>query len=76
MTNERRLKWAVDASALERNLYFTIELLELDAPLVIALNQIDFAAKKGIMVDAQRLSEMRFKLKLDHPCFLQDRKSH
>jgi ferrous iron transport protein B len=48
----------VDASALERNLYFTIQLLELDAPLVIALNQIDFAAKKGIMVDAQRLSEM------------------
>lgn len=48
----------VDASALERNLYLTIQLLELNAPLVIALNQIDFAAKKGITVDAQRLSEM------------------
>jgi ferrous iron transport protein B len=48
----------VDASALERNLYLTTQLLELNAPLVIALNQIDFAAKKGITVDAQRLSEI------------------
>jgi ferrous iron transport protein B len=48
----------VDASALERNLYLTIQLLELNPPLVIALNQIDFAAKKGITVDAQKLSEM------------------
>jgi len=48
----------VDASALERNLYLTIQLLELNAPLVIALNQVDFAAKKGITVHAQRLSEM------------------
>jgi ferrous iron transport protein B len=48
----------VDASALERNLYLTIQLLELNPPLVIALNQIDFAAKKGITVDAKKLSEM------------------
>jgi ferrous iron transport protein B len=48
----------VDASALERNLYLTTQLLELNAPLVMALNQMDFAAKKGITVDAQRLSEM------------------
>jgi len=48
----------IDASALERNLYLTIQLLELEAPLVIALNQIDLAAKKGITVDAQKLSEM------------------
>lgn len=48
----------VDASALERNLYLTIQLLELNAPLVVALNQVDFAAKKGIKVDAERLSEM------------------
>jgi ferrous iron transport protein B len=48
----------VDASALERNLYFTIQLLELQAPLVMALNQIDFAAKKGISIDSNRLSKM------------------
>jgi ferrous iron transport protein B len=48
----------VDASALERNLYLTIQLLELNPTLVIALNQIDFAAKKGITVDAKKLSEM------------------
>jgi ferrous iron transport protein B len=48
----------VDASALERNLYLTIQLLELNPPLVIALNQVDFAAKKGITVDTNKLSEM------------------
>ena len=48
----------VDASALERNLYFTIQLLELQAPVVIALNQIDFAAKKGIEIDIENLSKI------------------
>jgi len=47
----------VDASALERNLYFTIQLLELEAPMVMALNQVDFAAKKGIRVDTGKLSK-------------------
>jgi len=46
----------VDASAIERNLYFTIQLLELEAPVVMALNQVDFAAKKGINVDEKKLS--------------------
>jgi len=48
----------VDASALERNLYFTIQLLELEAPMVMALNQVDFAAKKGIRVDGEKLSKV------------------
>jgi len=48
----------VDASALERNLYLTTQLLELNAPLVVALNQMDFAAKKGIAIDAGKLSQM------------------
>ncbi|MCD6240811.1 50S ribosome-binding GTPase, partial [Candidatus Bathyarchaeota archaeon] len=48
----------VDASTLERNLYFTIQLLELEAPIILDLNQIDFAAKKGIRIDAKRLSEI------------------
>ncbi|MDI6905232.1 MAG: ferrous iron transport protein B [Candidatus Bathyarchaeia archaeon] len=47
----------VDASALERNLYFTLQLLELGASIVIDLNQIDFAAKKGIRIDVEKLSE-------------------
>ena len=48
----------VDASALERNLYLTIQLMELEVNLVIALNQIDFAAKRGVRVDYEKLSEM------------------
>ena len=48
----------VDASTLERNLYFTIQLLELEAPIILDLNQIDFAAKKGIRIDTKRLSEI------------------
>ena len=48
----------VDASSLERNLYFTIQLLELEAPMVMALNQVDFAAKKGVKVDVEKLSGM------------------
>ncbi|MEM3090305.1 MAG: ferrous iron transport protein B [Candidatus Bathyarchaeia archaeon] len=48
----------VDASALERNLYFTLQLLELEAPMVMALNQVDYAAKKGIRVNVEKLSEI------------------
>jgi ferrous iron transport protein B len=46
----------VDSSALERNLYFTLQLLELEAPIIIALNQVDLAAKKGIRIDEEKLS--------------------
>ncbi len=48
----------VDASVLERNLFFTIQLLELEAPLVVALNQIDVATKKGMKIDHERLGEL------------------
>ncbi|MBS7616404.1 ferrous iron transport protein B [Candidatus Bathyarchaeota archaeon] len=47
----------IDASALERNLYFTLQLLELEAPLIVDLNQVDFAAKKGIRINIDKLSE-------------------
>jgi ferrous iron transport protein B len=40
----------VDASSLERNLAFTIQLLELEPHIVLALNQIDVAEAKGILV--------------------------
>ncbi|MEM4546278.1 MAG: ferrous iron transport protein B [Nitrososphaerota archaeon] len=48
----------VDASVLERNLYFTLQLLELQAPIVIALNMVDLAEDKGLSVDAKKLSEL------------------
>ncbi len=47
----------VDASVLERNLYFTIQLLELGRPMVIALNQMDQAKKKGIALDCRKLEK-------------------
>jgi ferrous iron transport protein B len=46
----------VDASVLERNLFFTLQLLEMDAPLVLVLNQIDMAKNKGILIDKDKLS--------------------
>jgi len=48
----------VDASVLERNLFFTLQLMELDVPMIVALNQVDIAAKKGIEVDSQKLAEI------------------
>jgi ferrous iron transport protein B len=48
----------VDASVLERNLYFTLQLLELKVPMIMALNQIDFASKKGLRIDHEKLSNI------------------
>ena len=47
----------VDASNLERNLYFTVQLLEMGVPVVMALNMMDVAGKRGIDIDSKRLSE-------------------
>lgn len=47
----------VDASVLERNLFFTIQLLELETPLVVALNQIDVATEKGMKIDHEQLGK-------------------
>ena len=47
----------VDASNLERNFYLVTQLLELGVPIVIALNMIDIAARRGIRVDCERLAE-------------------
>ena len=48
----------IDASALERNLFFTIQLLELAPPLLISVNQIDLAEKKGITIDTEKLAAL------------------
>ena len=45
----------VDAAVLERNLFFTLQLIEMGAPLVLCLNQIDEAKKKGITIDTKKL---------------------
>ncbi|MEM2111440.1 MAG: ferrous iron transport protein B [Candidatus Bathyarchaeia archaeon] len=47
----------VDASVLERNLFFTLQLMELGTPMVVALNQIDMAEKKGIKIDYEKLQK-------------------
>ncbi len=47
----------IDASNLERNLYFSVQLREMGVPMVIALNMMDIARKRGIQLDMERLSE-------------------
>ena len=47
----------LDASVLERNLFFTIQLIEMEVPLVVCLNQVDAAKKKGISIDQKRLEK-------------------
>jgi ferrous iron transport protein B len=47
----------VDASVLSRSLELTLELLELKIPLVVCLNMIDEAAKKGVEIDVGHLSQ-------------------
>ncbi len=47
----------LDASVLERNLFFTLQLLEMQAPLVLCLNQVDVAKSKGIIIDKDKLQE-------------------
>jgi ferrous iron transport protein B len=48
----------VDASALERNLFFTLQLAELESPMILAVNQTDLAAQKGIHIDTAKLSSL------------------
>ena len=47
----------VDSTNLERNLYLTTQLLEIDVPLVVALNMTDELTRRGESVDVKKLSE-------------------
>jgi ferrous iron transport protein B len=47
-----------DASALSRSLELTIELIELEKPMILVLNMIDTAENKGIFIDEHKLSEI------------------
>lgn len=46
----------VDASNLERNLYLTLQLLELGVPCIIALNMLDIAEKQKLRIDIDALA--------------------
>ncbi len=46
----------VDSSNLERNLYLAVQFLEMGIPVCIALNMIDVAKKRGIEINAEKLS--------------------
>ena len=48
----------IDASSLERNLYLTLQLLELGKPIVLALNMMDIVEERGMEIDMHRLPEM------------------
>ena len=48
----------VDATNLERNLYLTVQLLELDVPVVLALNMADALKKDGARINIDNLSQL------------------
>jgi ferrous iron transport protein B len=48
----------VDATRLERNLNLTLQLLERNIPVIMALNMWDHARHKGISIDVQKLEEL------------------
>ena len=48
----------VDASNLERNLYLAVQLMEIGTPLVMALNMVDLAAKRGLTFDTEKMSRL------------------
>ena len=45
----------VDATNLERNLFLVSQLLELDCPVIVALNMMDMARREGIRIDVAKL---------------------
>ena len=47
----------VDSANLERNLYLVVQILEMGARVVVALNMSDVAASRGIKIDVPRLSQ-------------------
>lgn len=48
----------IDASNLERNLYLAVQLLEMGAKLVVALNMMDVAQSRGYQIDVAELSRL------------------
>ncbi len=52
------ITYVVDASNLERNLFFALESLHLKKPTIILLNKSDIAKMKGIFIDTKKLSKL------------------
>ncbi len=48
----------IDASNLERNLYLTVQFMELGAPIILALNMMDVAKNRGITIDTEKLGKL------------------
>jgi ferrous iron transport protein B len=48
----------IDASNIERNLYLTVQLIELGANVILALNMNKYANKKGLKIDSEKLSQL------------------
>lgn len=58
----------VDATNLERNLYLTVQLLELDVPVVLALNMTDALQKDGAKINIDHLSQFLGNIPVAHTC--------
>ena len=48
----------IDATNLERNLFFTFQLLELKVPIILAMNQMDILRKRNIELDFEKLAKI------------------
>ncbi len=48
----------LDASNIERNLYLTVQLIELETNLIVALNMMDLARSRGYRIDIDRLAKL------------------
>ena len=48
----------IDATNLERNLFFTFQLLELKVPMILAINQMDILHKRNMDIDFEKLEEI------------------
>lgn len=48
----------IDANNIQRNLYLTLQLIELQKPLIVVVNMIDELEKKNIIIDYKKLSEL------------------
>ena len=47
----------IDVTSIERSLYLTTQLMEIDVPVIVVLNMADLLDKKGIKVDVNKLEE-------------------
>ena len=48
----------IDSNSLERSLYLTTQLLELDCKVIVALNMVDILEKKGLIINANKLEQI------------------